>query len=61
MNAKLTLDTGPSDSAQSRIAVLKKEHGVWVYQAEPTDASIPDLIDSQRESRLRELTGERHN
>lgn len=38
-------------------ALLKKECGVWVYQGEPTDASIPDLIDRQREKRLRELAG----
>jgi AbrB family looped-hinge helix DNA binding protein len=38
-------------------AVLKKERGVWVYQGEPTDASIPDLIDREREKRLRELMG----
>lgn len=38
-------------------AVLKKERGVWVYQGEPTSASIPDLIDREREKRLRELMG----
>ena len=38
-------------------ALLKKEYGVWVYQGEPTNASIPDLIDRQREKRLREFTG----
>jgi AbrB family looped-hinge helix DNA binding protein len=38
-------------------AVLKKEHGVWVYQGEPANVSIPDLIDRQRQKRLRELTG----
>jgi AbrB family looped-hinge helix DNA binding protein len=36
---------------------LKKEHGVWVFQGEPANVSIPDLIDQQREKRLRELTG----
>ncbi len=36
-------------------AMLKKEYGVWVYQGEPTDASIIDLIDREREKRLREL------
>ena len=35
-------------------ALLKKEHGVWVYQGEPSDASITDLIDRDRESHLRE-------
>jgi AbrB family looped-hinge helix DNA binding protein len=34
---------------------LKKEYGVWVYQGEPTDVSITDLIDREREKRLREL------
>jgi len=38
-------------------ALLKKERGVWVYQGEPAHASIPDLIDRQRETRLRELMG----
>jgi AbrB family looped-hinge helix DNA binding protein len=38
-------------------ALLKKEQGVWVYQGEPTHASIPDLIDREREKRLRELMG----
>jgi AbrB family looped-hinge helix DNA binding protein len=35
--------------------LLKKEHGVWVYQGEPTDTSIVDLIDEVRERRIREL------
>jgi AbrB family looped-hinge helix DNA binding protein len=35
-------------------ALLKKEHGVWVYQGEPSDASIADLIDRSREGRSRE-------
>jgi AbrB family transcriptional regulator (stage V sporulation protein T) len=38
-------------------ALLKKEQGVWVYQGEATHASIPDLIDREREKRLRELMG----
>jgi len=38
-------------------ALLKKERGVWVYQGEPTHASIPGLIDRDREKRLRELGG----
>jgi AbrB family looped-hinge helix DNA binding protein len=38
-------------------ALIKKEKGVWVYQGEPTSASIPDLLDRQREQRLRELAG----
>jgi AbrB family looped-hinge helix DNA binding protein len=35
-------------------ALLKKEHGVWVYQGEPCDASITELIDRNRESRTGE-------
>jgi AbrB family looped-hinge helix DNA binding protein len=35
-------------------ALLKKELGVWVYQGEPSDASITDLIDRGREGRIRE-------
>jgi AbrB family looped-hinge helix DNA binding protein len=38
-------------------ALLKKERGVWVYQGETTHASIPDLIDREREKRFRELLG----
>lgn len=38
-------------------ALLKKEHGVWVYQGETTQASIPDLIDHERQKRSRELMG----
>ncbi len=37
-------------------AMLKKELGVWVYQGESTDASIVDLIDRDRENRLRSIT-----
>jgi hypothetical protein len=36
-------------------SLLKKERGFWVYQGGPTDASIPDLIDHEREKRVREL------
>ncbi len=35
-------------------ATLKKECGIWVYQGEPADASIPDLLDRERDKRLRE-------
>ena len=38
-------------------ALLKKEHGVWVYQGEPTRDSIADVIDRTREQRSRELLG----
>jgi AbrB family looped-hinge helix DNA binding protein len=37
-------------------ALLKKERGVWVYQGEPTEASITAAIDRAREKRLREFT-----
>ncbi len=36
-------------------AQLKKKRGVWVYQGEPTRASISDLIDRSRDKRTREL------
>ena len=36
--------------------LLKKELGVWVYQGEPTDASIPDLIERDRQNRNRSVT-----
>ncbi len=32
--------------------LLKKEMGVWVYQGRPTDASVTELIDREREKRL---------
>jgi len=35
-------------------ALLKKEHGIWVYQGELSEASITDLIDRNRKSRVRE-------
>jgi AbrB family looped-hinge helix DNA binding protein len=38
-------------------ALLKKEHGIWVYQGETSDLSIPKLIDEEREKRLREIAG----
>jgi hypothetical protein len=34
---------------------LKKEDGLWVYQGEPTDASINELVDRGREKRLGDL------
>lgn len=37
-------------------ALLKKERGVWVYQGEPTEATVTVVIDREREKRLRELT-----
>ena len=36
-------------------ALVKKERGVWVFQGEPTDESIIELIDRQRETRIREI------
>jgi AbrB family looped-hinge helix DNA binding protein len=38
-------------------ALLQKEQGVWVYQGETTHTSVTDLIDRERERRLRELMG----
>ncbi len=35
-------------------ALLQKEQGIWVYQGEPSNASIPDLIDLERSRRLRQ-------
>ena len=35
--------------------VLTKKCGVWVYQGEPCDLSIAELIDREREKRLRGL------
>jgi AbrB family looped-hinge helix DNA binding protein len=31
---------------------LKKEQGVWVYQGEPVETSIPGLIDAERAKRV---------
>ncbi len=36
-------------------AALKKECGIWVYQGELTETSIPDLLDRERDKRLREF------
>ena len=38
-------------------ALVKKERGVWVYQGEPAEASVTELIDREREKRLRALMG----
>ncbi len=32
-------------------ATMKKEYGIWVYQGEHSTASIPDLIERERENR----------
>lgn len=32
--------------------LLKRENGVWVYQGEPSDASITDLIDRSRDDHI---------
>ena len=37
--------------------LLKKEQGVWVFQSEPVDVSIPDLIDRVRAQRSMDLLG----
>jgi AbrB family looped-hinge helix DNA binding protein len=36
-------------------ATLAKELGIWVYQGESSDDSLPELIDRVREERLREF------
>lgn len=36
-------------------ATLQKEHGIWVYVGESTPASIPDMLNQNRETRIREL------
>jgi AbrB family looped-hinge helix DNA binding protein len=38
-------------------ALVKRERGVWVYQGKPSHASVTDVIDREREKRLRELMG----
>lgn len=35
-------------------AMIKKEFGIWVYQGESSADSIPDILDRERENRLRE-------
>ena len=37
-------------------ATLRKEFGIWVFQSDSTEASIPDLIEEVREKRSREIT-----
>jgi AbrB family looped-hinge helix DNA binding protein len=37
-------------------ATMKKEYGIWVYQGELSEDSIPDLIERERENRGRELS-----
>ncbi len=45
-------------SAVQARPTLEQEQGVWVYRSgRRVDASITDLIDSDRENRLRELLG----
>jgi AbrB family looped-hinge helix DNA binding protein len=34
---------------------LRKELGVWVYQGEPSHASISDLLERERENRHQEI------
>ena len=45
-------------SAAHPQSTLQKEHGVWVYRSgRPADASLPELINKDREDRIRELLG----
>ncbi len=41
-------------------ALVKMERGVWVFQGEMTEASIPDLMDRERDKRSREVAGRRN-
>lgn len=38
-------------------ALVKKELGVWVYQGDPSHASVTDIIDREHEKRIREIVG----
>lgn len=65
---KLQLGSGDSlqlDTEGERIILrpvrhrgsMRKEFGIWVFEEEkPSDDSIPDLIDAEREKRNRALT-----
>jgi len=35
--------------------LLVKEYGMWVYNGAPSNESIPDMIDREREKRVREF------
>lgn len=36
---------------------MRKEYGIWVFdEGAPSDESIPDVIDREREKRIRELS-----
>jgi AbrB family looped-hinge helix DNA binding protein len=35
---------------------LRKKSGIWVYHGERSTESIPELIDREREKRIRELS-----
>ena len=64
---KMRLEPGDQlsiESAGERITLrpirpevpLKKEYGIWVYQGSKSTVSLPELIDREREVRLRELS-----
>ncbi|MBI4903951.1 MAG: AbrB/MazE/SpoVT family DNA-binding domain-containing protein [Acidobacteria bacterium] len=36
-------------------ALLSKELGVWVYQGQPTHSSVTEIVEREREKRLRDL------
>jgi AbrB family looped-hinge helix DNA binding protein len=38
-------------------APLRKKRGIWVYHGEPSNDSIDDIIDRDREARIREIAG----
>lgn len=68
-----TLRVGPGDTLEiesddDRLIVspvrqradLQKEQGVWVYRSgTPTNTSLPDLVEQQRNRRAEELIGNR--
>jgi AbrB family looped-hinge helix DNA binding protein len=65
---KFSLKTGDAllaDAETDRItlrpthqkALLKKEHGIWVYQGAPSSISSLKLIDAERAKRLQSLLG----
>lgn len=40
-----------ANTRRHRKPLVKQEHGVWVYQGEPTTVSLVDLIDEFRGKR----------
>ncbi len=42
---------------QKPVDTMAKEHGIWVFYAEPADIDIVDFIRQQREERNRHVLG----